>query len=171
MKLVYSVVLTAVSALTAAQALAQTLSRSVATENPLCEININNEMKKIHVWYSLNNLDHINSWKVQVARLYENNIDFYDETCNKIKLSDAIEVLPNSTKKVGMLVRVARSFNSIYSFTGVSQDENLVQVPNNKKACVFVVAPYGPRQMDRMDWRLNNGDCYSTNYGLDLYFK
>lgn len=141
-------------------------------QGPDCSIKLKSgEYKKIHVWYTLNNLDTQNSWFVQIARLYGNNISFYDETCKRVYLSNAIELPANSTKKVGLLILESKAFSSMYAFTGVSNDAELYSIPNNKKACVFAIAPYGPRQMDRIDWRLNNADCYSDNYSMTVNFK
>lgn len=139
------------------------------TGNPSCQINGN--LKRVHVWYTINNKDNKYNWFLQISRVYENNIIFVDESCNPVDLNQKIEIPINTTRKFGMIVTEAKSFNSIYSFTGVRNDEELIKVPNRKKTCIFVVAPYGPGQMDRVDWKLNNADCFSDNFGTEINFK
>ena len=125
----------------------------------------------VHVWYTLNNKDPKYSWYIQISRLFENNINFLDENCNKINMNKKIEIPSNHTRIVGMEVTTPKSFNTIYSFTGVRNDEALPLVPNNKYACIYVISAYGPGQLNRMDWKLNNADCVSSNLGTQIDFK
>jgi hypothetical protein len=143
-----------------------------ASQNPDCTVYLNGTTpKRVHVWYSLSSKDPTYNWFVQISRNYEDNISFVDENCANIDLNQKIVIQPNTTKKVGMVVEVAKSFNSIYSFTGVRNDPALGRVPNRKMMCMFVVAPYDARQMDRMDWKLNSADCSATDFGTQLFFK
>ncbi|KAB8029110.1 hypothetical protein [Fluviispira multicolorata] len=125
----------------------------------------------VHVWYTLNNKDMKYSWYIQISRLFEDNINFLDESCNRIDINNKIEIPPNRTRKVGMEVTTEKSFNSIYSFTAVRNDEALARVPNYKYACIFVISAYGPGQLNRMDWRLNNADCVSSYLGTQYDLK
>ncbi len=102
-------------------------------------------------------------WFIQISRLYEDNVNFLDESCNQIDINNKFEIPPNRTRKVGMEVTTEKSFNSIYSFTAVRNDGALALVPNHKYACIFVISAYGPGQLNRMDWRQNNADCVVSN--------
>lgn len=139
--------------------------------NPTCQVNVNGNLKRVHVWYSFTNLDTKYSWLMQISNIFENNIGFVDENCHMLDVTQKLELPSNSGKKIGMVVLEEKSFQSIYSFIGVRNDEAIKIVPNKKTACLFVVAPYGPGQMDRTDWKLNNSDCYATDYGTKIYFK
>ncbi|WGL59609.1 hypothetical protein QEJ31_13845 [Pigmentibacter sp. JX0631] len=145
--------------------------QTFAQGNPSCQINVNGELKRVHVWYTFSNLDAKYAWFMQVANIYENNIGFVDENCHFIDPKQKIEIPVNALKKIGMVVLEEKSFQSIYSFIGVRNDDAIKIVPNKKTACLFVVAPYGPGQMDRTDWKLNNSDCFATDYGTKIYFK
>ena len=127
----------------------------------------------VHVWYSLANDSQAN-WSVQIARLYENNISFLDENCTELDLNQKIVISPAQTRYVGMKVDVEKGFTATYSFmgvnTGTSSNGNL-QIPKGVATCAFLVAPYAPGQMDRVDWRMNNADCYSNNLGTEMHFK
>lgn len=146
------------------------------TQNPSCETvkskNGNVIPKKVHVWYSLKNQDTKYEWDIQISRLYEDNIGFVDENCNLLSWNKKITLQPNTARKVGMVVFVEKNFSSTYAFMGVRKDETLAQPPPVRKyACIFVVAPYGPRAMDRMDWKMNSSDCFATDYGTEMFFK
>ncbi len=142
-----------------------------AETNPTCQVNWNGHLKRVHVWYTFSNADQKYSWYLQVSKIFENNIAFVDENCNIFEPEQKIELAVSSSRKVGMAVLEEKTFNSIYSFIGIRNDENLRIVPNKKTACLFVIAPYGPGQMDRTDWKLNNADCFATDYGTKIYFK
>ncbi|WP_186647126.1 hypothetical protein [Fluviispira vulneris] len=152
-------------------------SRNYLIERPKYPINESNEVTQepncpsVHVWYTLNNKDLNYSWFVQISRLYEDNVNFLDESCNQIDINNKFEILPNRTRKVGMEVTIEKSFNSIYSFTAVRNDGALTRVPNHKYACIFVISAYGPGQLNRMDWRQNNADCVASNLGTQYDLK
>ena len=148
-----------------------TVAKAHAETNPNCQVNWNGHLKRVHVWYTFSNTDQKYSWYLQIAKVFENNIAFVDENCNFLDTDQKIELSMNSSKKVGMAVLEEKAFNSIYSFIGIRNDENLRIVPNKKTACLFVIAPYGPGQMDRTDWKLNNADCVATDYGTKIQFK
>lgn len=127
----------------------------------------------VHVWYALNNASST-IWFVQVARLYENNISFVDESCTELDLNQKIELMASSTRYVGMKIDKETGFNATYSFMGVrgrNPSPGKFGIPKGTAACAFIVAPYGPGQMDRVDWKTNNADCYATQYGTSLYFQ
>ncbi|WP_186643869.1 hypothetical protein [Fluviispira vulneris] len=140
-------------------------SLNAFAQNPQCN-------PKVHVWYTLQN-DSQTEWLVQISRLYENNISFVDSSCAPIdNINQKISLQPHEVKKVGMVVNVSKGFNSTYSFMGVRNDaQPNPMLSKGRVSCIFIVAPYGPGQMDRYDIRSNNADCYSTNYGMNLYFK
>lgn len=142
-----------------------------AQTNPNCQVNVEGKLKRVHVWYSFTNLDAKYPWFMQISTIFENNLGFVDENCQFLNTSQKLEISPNSVKKVGMVVLEDKSFQSMYSFLGVRNDEALWKVPNRKMACLFVVAPYGPGQMDRVDWKFNNADCSATDYGTKIYFR
>jgi hypothetical protein len=126
----------------------------------------------VHVWYSLTN-DSKDNWAVQIARLYENNISFVDENCQPIDINQKLLLSPNQTIKVGMTVETEKGFYATYSFMGVNLGNNFsgaVKLPQGVGACSFLIAPYAPGQMHRLDWKLNNADCYSTDYGTNMHF-
>ena len=125
----------------------------------------------VHVWYTMTN-DSTDPWSVQISRLYENNISFVDENCADVDLSSKIALAPSTTKQVGMKVDKETGFFSTYSFMGVKNTSGLTaQIPRGIAACAFLVAPYGPGQMDRLDWQMNNSNCYSTQYGTEMHFQ
>lgn len=145
-------------------------------QNPVCNVVTKPDgtyiSKKVHVWYSLASEDTKYNWDVQISKMYENNIGFVDENCIMFNENAKITLLPNSVKKVGMIVLEEKNFSSIYAFTGVRKDSALIQSPPvRKNSCIFVIAPYGPGQMDRMDWKMNNADCSARNYGTEIVFK
>ena len=146
-------------------------------QNPSCIINVNGSPKKVHVWYTLNNKDTNNNWYVQISRNFENNISFVDESCNPFDFNQKIELLANTSRKVGMLVEFDRSFNSIYSFTAKKIDtdfykpQGITDNPIRRKTCIITVAPYGARQMESSIVKFNNADCYATEYGTEMFFK
>jgi hypothetical protein len=162
----------------AATALLTTLNAYAQSQNPdpICDsvkaADGSFIQKRVHVWYSLNSKDTKYNWDIQISRLYENNVGFVDETCALLSLDRKIVLQPNTTKKVGMVVFTEKNFASTYAFMGVRKDEALAQPPPVRKyACIFVVAPYGPRAMDRMDWKMNSSDCSATDYGTVMNFK
>lgn len=127
----------------------------------------------VHVWYSLIN-DSKTDWSIQISQIYENNISFVDEQCQKLDFSKKIDLSPNQLRYVGMRVDTPKGFSATYSFFGVQTGPNsgtVFTVPRQIPACGFFVAPYAPAQMDRMDWNLNNGDCYSQGYGTEMHFR
>ncbi len=127
----------------------------------------------VHVWYSLAN-ESQSKWAVQVARIYENNISFVDENCSDLNLDNKLELSPSETRYVGMKVNAEKGFYATYSFMGVNLGSNgrgALQIPKGVASCAFFVAPYAPGQMDRVDWKTNNADCYANNYGTEMHFK
>jgi hypothetical protein len=140
------------------------LSLTAMAQSPQCS--------GVHVWYSLAN-DSNSNWSIQISRLYENNISFVDENCTPLNLSEKLNLNPKETRHVGMTVTEAKGFDATYSFMGVQSatSQGQLLLPKSVSACVFLVAPYAPAQMDRLDWRLNNADCYSDHYGTEMHFK
>ncbi|KAB8033763.1 hypothetical protein [Fluviispira multicolorata] len=139
-------------------------SMSAFAQNPSCQ-------PKVHVWYSLKN-DSQSEWFVQLSRLYENNISFVDANCQPIDINQKLSLQANELKKLGMVVNMAKGFNSTYAFMGVRNDpQPNPMLSKGRVSCIFIVAPYGPGQMDRYDIKANNSDCQSTDYGTKLYFK
>lgn len=127
----------------------------------------------VHVWYSLTN-DSSANWAVQVSRLYENNIAFIDELCLPIILDNKVTIKPAETRYLGMVVQSAKGFYATYAFMGVNvgnPSSMNTMIPKGVPACTFVVAPFGPGQMDRVDWKTNNADCYANNLGTEMHFK
>ncbi len=141
------------------------VTSSVHAQTPTCP--------NVHVWYTLNN-DSGSSWAIQVAGLYENNISFVDENCAPINLDNKVIIIPGLARYFGMKVNSDTGFYATYSFMGVKVPNSSsvnAQIPKGVPACAFVVAPYGPGQMDRVDWKTNNADCYAQNLGTELHFK
>lgn len=146
--------------------LSTTFSVAAYAQAPTCS--------NVHVWYSLAN-DSQSNWAVQIARLYENNISFVDETCTELDINQKITLSPTQTRYIGMVVDVEKGFYATYSFMGVNTGSTAtggnLQIPKGIATCAFFVAPYAPGQMDRVDWKMNNADCYANNYGTEMHFK
>ena len=97
-----------------------------------------------------------------------------DENCADINLDEKFVLSASQTRSVGMKVNVEKGFYATYSFMGVQTENNLsenLQAPKGIASCAFFVAPYAPGQMDRVDWKINNADCYANNYGTEMHFK
>lgn len=124
----------------------------------------------VHVWYSIVNDARVN-WSVQIARLYENNISFVDEACSDLDITHKFDLSPSQTRYLGMKVNVEKGFSAAYSFMGVASAANPNAGSRGRPACLFAIAPYGPGQMNRIDWKINNADCIANNYGTDMHFK
>lgn len=142
-----------------------TFSFAANAQTPTCD--------NVHVWYSLSN-DSQSNWAVQIARLYENNISFVDENCVELDLNQKMTIAPAQMRYAGMKVNVAKGFYATYAFTGVNignSTGDTLQIPKGVATCAFFVAPYAPGQMDRVDWKTNNADCYANNFGTEMHFK
>ncbi|WP_338637581.1 hypothetical protein [Spirobacillus cienkowskii] len=129
------------------------------------------EDTKVHVWFTLVNNDPTYHWNIQLATLYENNIKFVDDKCKEIKINKIFNIENLKNKKIGLIVNKEKFFQSIYSITAVRNDGEIWKVPNNKMACIFIISAYAPGKFNRMDWKMNNADCYTKNYETEIYFN
>lgn len=125
---------------------------------------------KVHVWYTLKNLSEL-PWNIQIAQLYENNISFVDSDCSPLQINKKISLAPQEVKKVGMIVQVRKGFSAIYSFTGVREEVFPETSSKDRMYCLFIIAPYGPKQMNKHSLNINNADCFVTDYGTNFTFK
>ncbi len=130
-------------------------------ENPTCP--------GVKIWYHFIN-DSQSQWIIQVSHIFDNTISFVDEGCAEWNPNHQMILTPSQNRAIGMKVNLEKSDFAAYSFMGVNVRKDIAE-QKDFPACSFFVAPYAEGKMDRLDWKLNNADCYSKNYGLEMHFK
>jgi hypothetical protein len=139
--------------------------------NQCSSYNNYDEENNVHVWFTLVNNDPAYKWNIQLSTLYENNIIFVDDKCREIKINKIFIIEKSESKRVGLIVNKKKFFQSIYSITAIRNDGEIAKTPNYKMACIFIISAYAPGQFNRIDWKMNNADCYTKNYGTEMYFN
>lgn len=129
------------------------------------------DCQDVHVWYQIKN-ESDKTWRLEISTINAKNLRFIDEKCQEIG-DNGIEIQAGKTALAGMQIKSLSGFTSLVLFSGIEHAQGAphLENPRLQKKCIIMVEAYGPAMMNKMDWNMNNSDCYSKNQNSEIYLK